>query len=157
MIKRIISLLCAAILLLGLFAACAKQSADTSASGRDTGTATLRDYSAWEGEWSRIDTGANTADITITNAKAGMFDFSFLGMYANPYGSVHVGDLEGTAHFTGENQALFEYEDEYGGGTVLFGFVLHGGKLLVHASENTLFGVNVAIDGVYGKRKDALL
>jgi len=114
----------------------------------------LLNYDAWEGEWSRTD-GAGSADIAITNAKAGSFDFSFLGMYTNPYGSVHVGDLEGTAHFSGENQALFEYEDEYGGGTILFGFVLHEGKLLVSADENTLFGMNVIIDGVYVKRGPA--
>jgi len=167
MINRILCLLCAAILMLGLFAACAKQndditvpsqdtsapSQDTSTASQDTSAAALRDYGAWEGEWSRMDTGANTADITITNARAGMFDFSFFGMYVTPVGGANIGDLESAAHFTGENQAVCEYEVEYRDDAIVFGFVLEDGTLRVSSSENVLglFGMNVTIDGVYAK------
>jgi len=154
MTKKIIALFCAAILLLGLFSACVKQNDETGTVGQDTSAAALRDYGAWEGEWSRMDTGANTADITITNARAGMFDFSFLGMYVTPAGGANTGELEGAAHFTGENKAVFEYDAEYRDDTIVFGFVLEDGRLLVSASENVLglFGMNVAIDGIYEKR-----
>ena len=108
---------------------------------------------AWEGTWNRVGAETDTAEITIVNAAEDAFDFLFQGLHINPYGAAHIGELEETAYFTAENKAVLEYEDEYSGETITFGFVMHGDKLLVSASENVqgLFGANVYIDGVYKK------
>ena len=103
----------------------------------------------FEGRWSSGDN-----EITITNVTEKSFEFSFEGFYITPAGVPHMGDLEGTALFTEESKAIFDYEDEDGDKTVKFEFVINEDELSVSVTEGDetgLFGAGVYMNGKYTK------
>ena len=105
----------------------------------------------FEGKWFR--TGGHSAEITISNVNNGSFEFYFYGDDSNISDVFHFGEWNGTALFTVENKAVYEY-DEYE--TVKIEFIINNGKLQVSASENQHllgdFGAGIHIDGEYEKR-----
>ena len=110
-------------------------------------------HSEFEGTWF-MNSGPNSADITIANTTEKSFEFLFEGIYPNEItGSANMGDLEGTAFFTAGNKAVCVYSSEYLD-DVTFEFAINGGKLLVsvvEGSEFGLFGLGVYMCGEYSK------
>ncbi|MCL1808856.1 MAG: hypothetical protein FWG42_03695 [Clostridiales bacterium] len=119
---------------------------------RDYGYEFNPDPTEWEGDWAAEGEKETYISIANLNPRSSSFDFSFVGYYEDEDGRLDTGNLAGTAYFTEENRAVFDYTGG-GGEEIHVGFVLHDGLLLVSMSDyyEEYFGLGVEMDGVYSK------